>query len=629
MAKQKTTFQTACAAGALLGLVLLSAANSTSVMAQNNQAQTKTAPVMVAQPSREVHVSPRVLSGIDANRQFRTIGEAATNAAPGDVVTIHSGVYREAVVIEKSGTRERPIRFQTAPNANVLVTGADRLTDWKKEENAGADNIFSTPWDHVFIGGKTMSHPDDDYHKTIGRAEQVFVDDYALHQVLKREHLGRGAFYVDTENKRLYIQSATNTLDLKDARVEASTRSVLWDCRGDYVGLRGVRFRYAANRAQQGAVQWKGRGDTMEDCIIERTNGIGASFTAPNQIVRRCAFEQNGQMGWAAVGAHDLLFTECLTRDNNVKGFSRGWEAGGDKIVLSRGVTIQNSRFISNRGSGVWFDIGNENSTVANCLFADNEDAGIFYEISYGLHAHDNVFVGNGLSDTAGSWGAAAAICLSSSPNCVIERNLMIGNKEGFNFREQNRTTWRVGFKTGDSEVAVWNHDQIIRNNVLAYNRDSQTRGWFDLNDERLWPRAWQAKLGAAPAQDARPAADMAANYGAKDSTTQPVGLSLETLRLTFSNNLYSINEDQSVFDWGVEWKRNEKFKSVAEVQKRLKLEQGSVVAPFVFGDYLTRDFRIPANSLALKMDCYPRGVVPGVQLGVLPSATRRAVQQS
>ena len=136
--------------------------------------------------------------------------------------------------------------------------------------------------------------------------------------------------------------------------------------------------------------------------------------------------------------------TGCTVRNNNTKGFDRGWEAGGDKICLTRGAILENSIFVDNRGNGIWFDIGNEDCEVRNCLIANNEDAGIFYEISYGLHAHDNVIVGNGFAFTPGAWGATAGISLSSSPGCTIERNLILGNKEGFNFREQSRSTPRI-----------------------------------------------------------------------------------------------------------------------------------------------------------------------------------------
>lgn len=566
-----------------------------------------------AAPGRFWHVSQAPLAGVPAGQQFRTIGEAARGVGPGDTVLIHSGVYREGVTVGASGTASRPIRFEAAPAANVTVTGADVLTGWTREP--GPDNVFSVAWPHSFIGGPTHSHPDDSEHLLIGRAEQVHVQGYALHQVLRREQMSRGTFFADLDDKRLYVWSANNFDITKNGqKVEASTRPVLWQCKGDYVTLRGIRFRYAANAAQQGAGQFAGRHDVVEDCVFERTNGNGCPFQTPDITVRRCTFQDNGQLGFGAAGAHNLRLTGCTVRDNNTKNFGRGWEAGGLKIVLSRGAVLENSRFVDNRGVGVWFDIGNEDCEVRNCLIADNEDAGIFYEISYGLHAHDNVIVGNGFADTPGAWGAAAGICLSSSPGCVIERNLIVANKEGFNFREQGRTTPRIGAPRGAGEVPIWNHDETIRHNVLADNRDAQSWGWFDVLDERHWPRAMQKNKADA----GEAAQDQAKAFGAKDSNGQPVGLSLENLKFTFAGNLYTPGDGGGLFHWGTSWRRNKAYPTLAAVRQELGLEQNSVVAPFLFGDSLTRDFRVPANSPALKMGCYPRGAVPDVQLGVL-----------
>jgi hypothetical protein len=281
--------------------------------------------------------------------------------------------------------------------------------------------------------------------------------------------------------------------------------------------------------------------------------------------------------------------TECTVRDNNIKGFNRGWEAGGNKICLSRRVVLENSTLVENRGNGIWFDIGNEDCTVRNCLIAFNEDAGIFYEISYGLHARDNVIVGNGLADTPGAWGASAGISISSSPNCLIERNLLVGNKEGFNFREQTRSTRRIDSRKSEP---VWNHDEIVRNNVIAYNRDAQTWGWFDISDARLWP--------------------------AQPSEGNSNGLSLEKLKLTLSDNLYFAGPGSELFNWGVTWKKNKRYKSLEQVQEELGLEQGSKLAGPAFNDFSALDFRVPAGSPAVKMGCCPKGKIPGVKSGIL-----------
>jgi parallel beta-helix repeat protein len=252
---------------------------------------------------------------------------------------------------------------------------------------------------------------------------------------------------------------------------------------------------------------------------------------------------------------------------------------------------IEQSTFVENRGDGIWFDIGNEDCEVRNCLIAFNENAGIFYEISYGLHAHDNVIVGNGFAFTPGAWGAAAGISLSSSPNCTVERNLLIGNKEGFNFREQRRTTPRID---GPSEP-VWNHDQTIRHNVMAYNRDAQVWGWFDVDDERHWPAAMDENgVGASPT------------------------LRLESLELTFTNNLYWPGAGHGLFNWGVTWKRHRKYDTLDAVRQQLDLAHTDEVRRFHVANYTALDLRVSPESPAIRMQCYPQGEVPGVRLGTL-----------
>lgn len=538
------------------------------------------------------------------DRPFQTISRAAKAVQPGDAVLIEDGIYRETVVIEASGTKEQHIVFQAAPMAQVTVTGADLIPDWKREEGEG--HIYSTAWPHVFIGWSPhRTHPDNDYHRMIGRAEQILVDNYPLLQVPSRQELTRGTFYVDEPGQRLYIWDRTNQ-DLTQARqiVQASGRPVLWHCKGGYVQTRGLRFQYAANQAQSGAVLIQGPSNVLEDCVIERMNACGASFSGAGLVVRRCVFRENGQMGFSA-NAADLLITECVCEDNNIKNFDRGWEAGGNKLVLCSNAIIEKSVFRRNRGHGLWFDIGNENCTVRYCLIADNEDAGIFYEISYGLHAHDNVIIGNGWAPRFGAWGANGGISLSSSARCLVERNLLIANKEGLQFREQERSTPRIG-RPGEA-FAIWNHDHRIRHNVIAFNRDFQIGGWFDVADASPWPRARQSEQAAMVLP---PGTDL---DGLKE---KPTGLSLEDLKLELSHNLYAVKPGQQLYQWGCSWREHRRYSTLEEVQQALGLEQESRIGPVEFQDWLAGDLRVPANSLVLKMDCYPQGAVPGVKVG-------------
>jgi len=146
----------------------------------------------------------------------------------------------------------------------------------------------------------------------------------------------------------------------------------------------------------------------------------------------------------------------------------------------------------------------------------------------------------------------------------------------------------------------VWNHDITVRNNVIAYNRDAQTAGWFATGDERHWP------ANSARRKDGKPAAADA--------------LCLEKLNLTMRDNLYGVQPGQKLFQWGCLFPNFSAhvYEDLAHVREELGLEKGSRVDQLEFADScLTLDFRVDDGNSALKAKCYPQGDVPGVKLGV------------
>jgi hypothetical protein len=550
-------------------------------------------------------VNPALTGAGDSNpgtetQPLRTIRRAAELVQPGDVVTIHSSVYRESVAIKQSGTREQPIRFEAAPNAQVVITGADLLTGWIKDKDS--DHSYSIDWPHQLFQG--------DDHNPRG-TEQVFVNRQLYLKVPSLAALTNGTFFVDLAAKRLHLFATRNPDEDQTMQpIEGSTRAAIWTVSGSDVQTRGFCFRYSASRAQQGMAQFKGARDVVEDCVFEWSNSTGATFTAPDVTVRRCVFQDNGQQGFSGSHNDRLRLDGCTVQRNNNKEFPRGWEAGGNKMCMSRGVIYENCRFLNNHGSGVWFDISNVDATIRNCLIADNEDAGIFYEISYGLHAHDNVIAGNGRRPSPGSWGANGGVCISSSPGCVIERNLIIGNEQGFCFREQDRTTPRIDGTQGP-EIAIWNHDEVVRNNLLVNNHNAEVQGWFDIGTERHWPRAMQTGRGNAT----KARADMAAGYQAQTDGVPP-GLSLEDLKITFQNNIYAHASNQPFFIWGVNWKPKKEFRDIPTLARTLGFEgQASQMLSALPVNAAKRDFRLPEALHKAVQQAYPRGRVPDCAL--------------
>ena len=160
-----------------------------------------------------------------AARPWKTIGHAASEVRAGDRVIIRSGMYREGASIKSSGAPSKPIIFEADSHSRVVITGADLLTKWTKE----SDGTYSTPWSYVFVGWNPLhAHPDDSYHRLIGRCEQVFEMGYPLRQVLDRKEMARGTFFVDLNAKRLYVHTAEDRDFLThSAPMEASSRQTI------------------------------------------------------------------------------------------------------------------------------------------------------------------------------------------------------------------------------------------------------------------------------------------------------------------------------------------------------------------------------------------------------------------
>ncbi len=75
-----------------------------------------------------------------ADQPFRTISRAAALAMAGDTVMVHAGIYREWVNPANGGTEEHRIIFRSAGDGEVVITGAEPISDWKAE----GDNVWST-----------------------------------------------------------------------------------------------------------------------------------------------------------------------------------------------------------------------------------------------------------------------------------------------------------------------------------------------------------------------------------------------------------------------------------------------------------------------------------------------------
>lgn len=72
-----------------------------------------------------------------AESPFLSIQAAANNAMPGDVITVHEGIYRERIDPLRGGANDLArISYQAAPGEKVVIKGSEIINDWEKVEKS-------------------------------------------------------------------------------------------------------------------------------------------------------------------------------------------------------------------------------------------------------------------------------------------------------------------------------------------------------------------------------------------------------------------------------------------------------------------------------------------------------------
>jgi alpha-N-arabinofuranosidase len=105
----------------------------------------------LAAEAAEIHVA---VGGKDSNpgtrtAPLRTIQRAADLAQPGDIVTVHAGVYRERISPPRGGESDaKRITYQAAPGEKVEIKGSEAVKDWVKVQ----DGVWKATVANAFFG---------------------------------------------------------------------------------------------------------------------------------------------------------------------------------------------------------------------------------------------------------------------------------------------------------------------------------------------------------------------------------------------------------------------------------------------------------------------------------------------
>ena len=211
----------------------------------------------LAAQATEFHVTT---NGSDTNpgtqsMPFRTVQRAADAAQPGDIITVHNGVYRERIDPPRGGASDtQRIVYQAANGEKVVLTGAESVKDWVKVTN---DTWKVTIPNSVF--GKFNPYADvlhGDWCKNPGgyHTGSVYLNGDWLTETTKAEAVmqpaGQNALWfttVDAANTTIWAQF--KDVNPNEQNVEINVRQTVFTPSKtgiNYLTVRGFELRAAA-----------------------------------------------------------------------------------------------------------------------------------------------------------------------------------------------------------------------------------------------------------------------------------------------------------------------------------------------------------------------------------------------
>lgn len=260
--------------------------------------------------------------------------------------------------------------------------------------------------------------------------------------------------------------------------------------------LAGFEVCYGVTARQRGMVQVQGCLDvTVRDCHIHDTTGACLSIIDATADVNNCDIHGSAYLGVHGWQAHHSIIQNCRIHDNQAAPDTLGWEHGGLKVSETNGLSVNACKVYANSGPGLWADINCEDWLVTHSRIYDNAGPAIFYEVSKGLTADNNVMYGNGHGSPG--WNEGAAVRLANSAGCHIHDNIVAWNADGLTISQQNRTDWP-------------GHQDVINNtferNLVAIANPSARENVFGLafvwdttNGQRQWDHRGNRAYHAHP----------------------------------------------------------------------------------------------------------------------------------
>lgn len=354
-------------------------------------------------------------------------------AGDGAAFCLKNGVHRAQAI------RPRP-RQRFYGEGQTVLNGSRPLADFKRE---GSYWVAANPFRAAPKHGECLpSAP------TCDQPEALFADDRPLTKVPSKDVLARDAFFIDYAGGKVYLFD-----DPTSRKLEATAALFAFESTAADVSISNMTVEKYASAAQKGAIHAReGARWTIGNCEVRLNSGAGISIGSGSRV-RNCSIHHNGQIGIEGNGK-DIRIEDNRIWSNNIYGFDPAWEAGGVKIAESDGVAFRGNHVRDNNGAGLWCDIDCHNVVYEDNLVENNQQIGIFHEISFNAVIRNNVVRHNGAGNRSWFWGADITIAASQDVEVTGNTLTVAAGGCGIMLIDQGRRTDNGGkYKTRNNTI--------------------------------------------------------------------------------------------------------------------------------------------------------------------------------
>ena len=411
--------------------------------------------------AREYHVS---VNGNDFNNgtekaPLKTINKAAQLAFAGDVITVHTGTYREWIDPPRGGTDDdNRIVYRAAAGEKVEIKGSEIITGWEKT----SDGIWKVTLPNSFFGShnpyKELVYGDwlDDFGR-IHHTGEVFLNGKSLYEKETLEKViyptedtsfddtdgSKYVWYCESDEETTTIWANFQKFNPNKEQAEISTRFTCF-----YPSKQGIDFltidgfdisqaatQWGAPTAEQigmVATHWN-KGWVIENNTIHDSKCSGITLgkeRATGHNVWLADQSIDGSLhyievtfktlrnGWSKdnIGSHIVRgnhIYNCeqtgicgsmgaafsLIENNHIHDIWTKRQFSGAEIGGIKFHAAIDTQIKNNRihrvGRGVWLDWMSQGTRVSCNLFYDNDLEDIFVEVNHGPFIIDNNILGS------------------------------------------------------------------------------------------------------------------------------------------------------------------------------------------------------------------------------------------